>query len=264
MMEEEKLTGGNITAVSRIGSTVRRETGPWTPQVHRLLAHLRAKGFEEVPAPLGFDEQGREILTFIPGLVGNDPLPESLRTDDVLIAAARLLRRLHDATVDVAPTWLTGWRAPAREPVEVICHGDFAPYNCVFVQGKLIGVIDFDHAHPGSREWDIAYALYRFAPLMAPSNPDSYGALPEQGRRARLFCDEYGLENRSQLVQTIKLRLAAMADYLRDGAAQGDLRLQANIDAGHLAVYENDYAYVAAHEEQIERVVVGDAIITGT
>lgn len=264
MMEEEKLTGGNITAVFRIGSTVHRETGPWTPQVHRLLVHLRNKGINEVPAPLGFDEQGREILTFIPGLVGNDPLPESLRTDDVLIAAARLLRRLHDATVDVAPTWLTGWRAPAREPVEVICHGDFTPYNCVFEQGKLIGVIDFDYAHPGSREWDLAYALYRFAPIMAPSNPDSFGSLSEQCRRVRLFCDAYGLENRSQIVQTIKLRLAYMADFLRQGAAQGDERLQANIDAGHLLIYENDYAYVAAHEEQIERVVVGDAIITGT
>jgi hypothetical protein len=253
MEDEEKLTGGGITAVSRIGSTVRRETGPWTPQVHRLLAHLRAKGFDEVPAPLGFDEQGREILTFIPGLVGNDPLPESLRTDDVLIAAARLLRRLHDATVDVAQQWPSGWRAPTREPVEVICHGDFAPYNCVFAQGKLMGVIDFDYAHPGSRAWDVAYALYRFAPLMAPSNPDSYGQVSEQCRRARLFCDAYDLENRSQIVQTIKLRVAYMADYLRQGAAQGDKGLLANIDAGHLAVYENDYAYVAAHEEQFER-----------
>ena len=120
MESEEKLTGGNMTAVSRVGDTVRRGVGPWTKQVHRLLAHLRAKGIQEVPAPFGFDENGREILSFIPGLVGHYPLPESLRTDEVLISAARLLRRIHDATTDVAQIWQSGWQASTREPIEVI------------------------------------------------------------------------------------------------------------------------------------------------
>ena len=96
-----------MNAVSRVGDTVRRGVGPWTARVHQLLAHLRAKGILEVPAPLGFDEQGREILTYIPGLVGNDPLPQHLRGDSVLIAAARLLRRMHDATQDVAQIRIT-------------------------------------------------------------------------------------------------------------------------------------------------------------
>lgn len=250
METEEILAGGNMTAVARVGATVRRTAGAWTPQVHRLLAHLRAAGIHEAPAPLGFDAQGREILTFIPGLVGNDPIPALLRTDEVLVSAARLLRRIHDATADVAASWLDGWQAPIREPVEVICHGDFAPYNCVFDEGKLVGIIDFDHAHPGSRLWDLAYALYRFAPITDPSNPDGYGATAEQCRRVRLFCDEYGLQERAQLLQVVKARLAYMADYLREGAAQGDSRLQANIDAGHLAIYMTDYAYLTAHEEQ--------------
>jgi hypothetical protein len=107
MESEEKLAGGNMTAVSRIGNTVRRDVGFWTKQVHMLLAHLRAKGIQEVPTPLGFDEQGREILTFIPGLVGHSPLPE-LRTDKILISAARLLRRIHDATEDIAQIYLSG------------------------------------------------------------------------------------------------------------------------------------------------------------
>jgi hypothetical protein len=250
MEPEEKLSGGNMNAVSRVGNTVRRQSGPWTPQVHRLLAHMRAKGVHEVPASLGFDEQGREILTFIPGEVGNDPLPEYLRRDEVLIAAARLLRRIHDATQDVAQTWLSGWQAPIREPVEVICHGDFAPYNCVFTDGKLTGVIDFDFAHPGNREWDLAYALYRFAPITDPSNPDGYGTTQEQCRRTRLFCDEYGLQDRSRIVQAVKSRVAYMADFLRQGAAKGDARFQANIDAGHLAIYLTDYAYLDKNSVQ--------------
>ena len=41
-----------------------------------------------------------------------------------------------------------------------------------------------------------------------------------------------------------------MADYLRQGAANGDKRLQANINAGHLEIYTTDYAYLHAHQEQ--------------
>lgn len=251
MDAEEQLAGGNMNAVVRIGNTVRRTAGPWTPQVHRLLAHLRSKGIEEAPEPLGFDEQGREILSFVPGLVGHAPLLE-LRTDAVLVAAARLLRRIHDATTDVAQAWQSSpWQAPTREPVEVLCHGDFAPYNCVFDRGRLVGVIDFDYAHPGSRNWDIAYALYRFAPLMHPSNPDSYGTAAEQHRRARLFCDAYGLQERSQIVPALQARVAYMAEFLIDGAACGDHRMRANIDAGHLRIYQIDSAYLADQQEAL-------------
>jgi hypothetical protein len=80
MQFEETLTGGNMSVVARVGDTVRRQAGSWTPRTHRLLAHLRAKGIREVPAPLGFDDQGREILTFIPGTVGHTATME-LRTD---------------------------------------------------------------------------------------------------------------------------------------------------------------------------------------
>lgn len=248
---EEPLAGGNMNAVVRVGRTVRRTAGPWTPQVHRLLAQLRRKGIEEAPEPLGIDEQGREVLSFIPGVVGHKPLPE-LRTDGVLAGAAQLLRRIHDATADVAGTWRNDvWQAPVREPVEVICHGDFAPYNCVFDAGRLVGVIDFDYAHPGSRAWDLAYALYRFTPLMHPSNPDSYGGMAEQGRRARLFCDAYGVEERGQIVPALLARVAYMAEFLIGGAGRGDKRMQSNIDAGHLRIYLTDHAYLEAHREQL-------------
>lgn len=252
MEPEEKLAGGNMTAVSRVGATVRRPVGAWTKRVHMLMAHLRAKRVIEVPAPLGLDDQGREVLAFIPGIVGHYPIPESLRTDAVLTSAARCLRRIHDATEDVARIWQSGWQSQAREPIEVICHGDFAPYNCVFDEGRLVGVIDFDNAHPGSREWDLAYALYRFAPITAPTNPDGYGTLVDQCRRARLFCDAYGLRKRVRIVQSIKSRLANIGDCLREGAARDDKRFQANIDAGHLAIYLSDQAYLDAHKEQFQ------------
>ena len=47
-------------------------------------------------------------------------------------------------------------------------------------------------------------------------------------------------------------RIASIADYLRQGAAQGDQRLQANIAAGHLAIYTTDYAYLEANQAQFQ------------
>ncbi|MFJ9374801.1 phosphotransferase [Streptomyces sp. NPDC101455] len=43
-------------------------------------------------------------------------------------------------------------------PVEVICHGDFAPDNCVFTGEGAVGIVDFDAARPGPgpRAWDLA------------------------------------------------------------------------------------------------------------
>jgi Ser/Thr protein kinase RdoA (MazF antagonist) len=159
---------------------------------------------------------------------------------------------LHDATQDVAQTQLTGWQATTRKPIEVICHGDFAPYNCVFDEGKLVGVIDFDHAHPGPRLWDIAYAIYRFAPTTAPSNMEGFGACADQARRVRLFCEAYGLLDRSQVVTTLIQRVQFMADMLLAGAAQGDARMQANIAAGHLSIYRTDAAYLEENQARFK------------
>src|SRR5260221_6573384 len=60
---EIPLAGGNMSSgVVRVGDTVRRPAGPWTPAVHALLAHLHAVGFDGAPRPLGVDERGREVL----------------------------------------------------------------------------------------------------------------------------------------------------------------------------------------------------------
>jgi hypothetical protein len=40
--DEVELDGGNANRVVRIGDTVRRPAGPWTPAVHCLLDHYDA------------------------------------------------------------------------------------------------------------------------------------------------------------------------------------------------------------------------------
>jgi hypothetical protein len=96
IQEKRLLTGGRITqGVVRVGNTVRRPTGAYTPFVHSLLCHLEESGFEGAPRVLGIDEQGREVLTFIEGHV-----PPDLATwsDEQLVQAAELNRRFHDPT----------------------------------------------------------------------------------------------------------------------------------------------------------------------
>ncbi|MFJ4922895.1 phosphotransferase [Streptomyces sp. NPDC088725] len=191
--DEERLTGGGVNDVVRVASTVRRPVGAWTPAVHALLGHLRAKGFTGAPRAHGLDTEGREILDYLPGDVPGYPLPEYVRTDAVLRDVAVLLRGCHDATADFVPPEDARWYLPPRAGAEVICHGDIAPYNCVSRDGEPLAFIDFDTAHPGPRVWDLACAACRFVPLTAPGNGDFTLPAGEQARRLRVFADAYGL-----------------------------------------------------------------------
>jgi aminoglycoside phosphotransferase (APT) family kinase protein len=185
MDEAEVRLAGNTSSVWRRGATVRRSTGPWTPAVHRLLRQLDAAGFAGAPRVLGLDEQGREILTFLEGEVPVYPTPPELWSDTVLEEVARLLRRLHDATVEMdLPAG--GWRegAAALEGGEVICHNDVAHYNTVFRAGRPVAFIDWDFAAPGPRVWDVAYAAYRFVPLSPDHGAVALGAGPAGGSAA--------------------------------------------------------------------------------
>ncbi len=65
------------------------------------------------------------MLSFLPGVVGNYPLPSWLWSSTILHEAGSLLRRVHDASVPLA-----------HEPIEEVCLNDVAPYNMVFQEGQ--------------------------------------------------------------------------------------------------------------------------------
>src|SRR5690349_1201395 len=240
--QEEILSGGNMTAVVRVGNTVRRAAGPWTPTVHAFLRHLRANGFDLVPEPLGLDERGREILSLLPGAPATYPLPEFAWTDATLDAVAHTLRAYHDAS-----TGFTGerWQWPAHEPREVICHNDFAPYNLMFEDGRLTGVIDLDLASPGPRVLDLAYTAYRFVPLTDPANPDApFPGEDEQRRRLEVFCNAYGGQDPSEVTESAAGKLREMVAFIEREAAAGDPAQNAVLERGDVAIYERDIAYL--------------------
>ena len=188
----ERLEGGNSNAPVRYGDRVHRVAGPWSPTVHAYLRHLRASGVDLVPEPFGFDAEQREVLSFLPGTVPAYPLPEVVWTDAFLAQAARVLRRLHDASVGFDRSGAV-WQQPLRRPDEVISVNDFAPYNLVLEGDRITGVIDLDQASPGPRARDLAHLAYRLVPLTASSNQDGRPtSLGERGRRLRLLADAYG------------------------------------------------------------------------
>lgn len=205
---EIPLTGGRVTTgVVRIGETVRRPISGDPTLRHQLLAHLERWEFAGTPRFLGTDDRGREILSFLPGEVPSDLGHFS---DAQLSAAAALLRRFHDATVDFPPV---------REQVaEVICHNDWSPPNAVFREGLPCGMIDFDAAAPGLRLWDLGYSAWLWLDL---GNPDF--AADEQLRRLTGFADAYGLQPGSadQVAAYALARQTSLAVYAeRSGKAE--------------------------------------------
>ena len=233
-LPESPLTGGNATPVSRRGDTVLREAGPWTETVQNLLDHVRQRGIDWVPEPLGIDGS-REVLRFLPGEVPNYPMPEYVWSEQNLDHAAWMLRNYHDATLDFDRTDAV-WRQPTREPAEVICHNDFAPYNFAFEGGRMTGVIDWDMASPGSRAWDLAYLAYRLVPLSSePGGPRA-----EADTRLDRLLERYGAGfSREHLLATVVLRLEDLAAWTEGNAGRHPEA------AAHAALYRADAALIA-------------------
>ena len=183
---EIPLQGGRTTAaVVRVGQTVRRPPRLTAEFVHVLLEHLAAVGFDGAPRFLGTDDKGRDILSYIEGEV-----PADLRwhKDEVLVAAAQLIRKFHDATVG-----LLGHQTGTPRRLEVVCHNDLSPCNSVFRDGFPVALIDFDTAAPGTRLMDLGYAAWLWLDLGDPDIAPA-SASQEQRRRLQLFIAAYGDE----------------------------------------------------------------------
>lgn len=211
---EQRLTGGNVSDVVRVGQTVRKPAGPHTPAVEAFLRHLEAAGFSGAPRTLGRDESGRHVLEYVPGPVAHDqpPLP-----DAGLDRVGGLIRELHDASAGFRPPpgakW---WVAIPPDRDELICHHDLAPWNLVLGADRWV-FIDWDGAGPGSRLWDVAYAMQAFAPLNVGGDPVT------DGRRIRLIADGYRLTpgQRARLPALIAARTRGMHTLLRTGSVTG-------------------------------------------
>jgi aminoglycoside phosphotransferase (APT) family kinase protein len=175
----------------RVGDTVRRPAGPWTPAVHALLNHLEAAGFDAAPRAMGEDAEGREVVSYAPGDVVWPDHFELLESDGALAEVAKLIRRYHDVVATFTPPANAQWWDLAADPSgvhEVVCHNDLAPWNLVRGEHGSWSFIDWDLAAPGRRSWDLGWALLSFIPL-TPDRPLGDDAIL---RRLRVFIQAYG------------------------------------------------------------------------
>ena len=165
------------------------------------------------PQCTGLMMRAEKFLPSSPGEVLAWQKPEVLWDPAHLTAAAVLLRNLRDASLQLLDPQLV-WRQPRREPAEVVCHNDFAPYNLIVSQGELAGVIDFDMASPGTRVWDLSYLGYRLAPYAEDAPNYDPGRWGEPDERLLTLVEAYGGGIRlSEVLATMVERLEALAEF---------------------------------------------------
>jgi hypothetical protein len=219
MVERTHLPGGSggvwFADDPVLGPVVHRPVGPWTPAVHDLLAILAAAGLDGVPQVLGFDDEGREILTHLPGrtiAVDDETAP-----DEVLTDAAAWLRRYHDAVRDYDPGPRV-WRqtTAALAPGQLICHNDTGAYNWIVRDGRFAGVIDWDQAGPGQPIDDLAFLCWSGVPLFRDV------PVTDAARRVALAVEAYGGVTASALLEAVADRMTRASERIDAGIRRGD------------------------------------------
>jgi hypothetical protein len=222
--EEVVLAGGNVGGAVRVGNTVRRATGPWTPAVHALLAHLLGR-VPHIPEVLGFDDLGRESLTYLPGRVVD--IDTELLTSGQILAMGAWARMLHEAVEGFAHPG--PWRFfPVAGPT-LIGHNDIAPYNVCFNGDQLVGVFDWDFAGPTTRLYELAFMAWNCVPLWR-----DIGA-QEAAERLELLAAGYAHLDARAILHAVPERIQLMLDGIPAAAAAGDPGMANLMTAGEPA-----------------------------
>jgi Phosphotransferase enzyme family len=208
---EIRLPGGNVGGAVRVGETVRRAAGPWSPAVHALLDYLAAE-LPAIPRVHGYDEQGREVLSYLPGWVPGECA--GMLSSARLVSVLRWTRRFHQVVAGFSHPG--PWRFfPVGNPT-LIGHNDIAPYNICFDGNRLTGVFDWDLAGPSTPLLELAFIAWNCVPLHTDIGPEP------SARRLRLIASVYGPIGPQTILHAVPLRIETMLDGIPVAAAAGD------------------------------------------
>ncbi len=208
---EERLPGGNVGGAVRVGDTVRRATGPWTPAVHSFLNYLVTR-VPHIPRVIGFDDRGREVLSYLPGRVV-DQQTEML-TPEQIVSIVEWTRSFHIAAAGFAHAG--PWRFfPVNEPT-IIGHNDIAPYNVCFDGDELVGVFDWDLSGPTTPLLELAFIAWNCVPLWRDIGASTAAS------RLELIAASYGEFDARQILHAVPQRIKIMLEGIPAGAAAGD------------------------------------------
>lgn len=220
--DEEPLAGALVSEVVRVGATVRRRPYPGLDARfgEAVLQRLAVAAFDAAPRFLGYDGEGRQMLTYVEGNVRPAPA-----TDEELVAVMRVVRRFHD---------LCDGR---------VCHNDLAPRNTVWTTEGSPVLVDWDLCAPGRPIEDVAHACWQFCAL-GPSEDVAASA-----RRVRVAADAYGLAapERAVLVEEIRTWQQRCADGIEARAAAGHKPWIELVERGAVHDVRASRAWLADH-----------------
>ena len=208
---------------------------------------------------MGFDEEGREVLSYIDGEVLGDPAwtigsptpwPEYARSEDALVAAARLLRGAHDAAASFRPGPSAVWKQYEHSSLlrgEIVCHGDVGPHNTVYRDGLPVALIDWETTRPNAPVVEFGIGAWAYVPLGDDEyfERSDFPAVPDLPRRLALFARAYGITDPSTVawaVQQAKQRSVEALRFFPVGPGHA---------AAHLQVVARELAWLDGAQDRL-------------
>jgi aminoglycoside phosphotransferase (APT) family kinase protein len=102
-------------------------------------------------------------------------------------------------------------------PSDIVCHGDFGPWNLVWEDGQPVGIVDWDLAYPGPALDDVAYGLVYSVPFRTDEHAmrwQGFSEPPLRRHRIEVFADAYGIGT-DGLVDAVIARQHKTAEHSR-------------------------------------------------
>lgn len=247
---EEKSTDGNMADVIRLGDRVRKQKGPWWSATRQVLEHLEESGYPWSSRLLAENEDTVD-LAFITGSTIDASLTAHLEPG-LPVTIGRRIRELHDALEGfdlAAATEVVPWPVEPQEK-QIVCHNDLSPWNTVMKEGEFQGFIDWDLVSVATREWDLAWACWRFAPIYPRGERIRFTAR-EQAIRCNILLNVYGKDalNLDGFVDLINMRMRCGIDSVEVLGPQGVPGFDRLLATGmHLSAH-NDRGWLAANRD---------------
>lgn len=226
------FTKGNMTTITKKGNTIYKSKPYNIQTIKRFLKYMEAYNLN-IPKYLG-ETSDKIHLSYVNGnsIHSNTYNITFEKRMDMISSAAKLLATYHTATENFPvlkeDRYFLSYKGSLKN--DVICHNDFAPYNLTFEDYKAVGIIDFDTICPAPREWDIAYALYRFI-LIDKNMNNKYRELIE------LFLKEYDYKKDTDFFPIILERIQALIILFDDEISKNNQSFIEMEKNGHKKFY---------------------------
>jgi len=255
---ETTLVGGRST-VTQSGGVIFRAAAPWSATTMAVLRHLEQVGFAAAPRPIGtgFDAQGREMLSFVPG---ESPHPYAW-SDEALPVLGAMLRDLHSATASFEPPADAVWRPWFGRTIgtpRVIGHCDTGAWNIIARDGVPVALIDWEAAGPVDPMVELAQACWLNALLFDDDLGESLGlgSVEARGRQARLLLDGYELPRTARAGFVGRMRDFAIACAANE-AIEADVTPDSTDPTPLWAITwrTRSAAWLVRHHDALERVI---------